>query len=171
LGIQFFAFHQYRASNYDSVTQFIPLWYSFAFVCFIPFLSISVRRLHDVGNGLSGWWLLGALLLCSLFFFFFIALFAVKSLLWLFLIIALVLLVLFLEIAFRFYQSGSTQSNRFGPPANDLMPSNYQFVFTKNLKRCAIAFIILFIAIFIWDWVVVYEKVLPLTELMKLLGK
>jgi uncharacterized membrane protein YhaH (DUF805 family) len=171
LAIQYFAFPQNSFLFYDSATQFIPLWNSFGLVCVIPFLSMSVRRFHDIGNGISGWWFLVALCLFFVFFLALIAALVIKGYFWLYLIVVLILIVPIFEILSLVYKNGSTKTNRFGPPANDLMPSNYQFVFTKNLKRCAIAFSILFIAIFVWDWLVVYEKVLPMNEIIQRFGK
>ena len=48
-----------------SATQFLTLSNAFALITFIPSLTVSVRRLHDIGK--SGWWLLICLTVIGVF--------------------------------------------------------------------------------------------------------
>jgi uncharacterized membrane protein YhaH (DUF805 family) len=128
---------------------------------FIPGVALKVRRFHDVRKGISGWWLLLLIVLSVVFIGAFLAFsfvafshamsVAAKALPeWFLPVFFLLLLCACLpSITMIIIESlkSSPESNRFGPPANDSKPSDYQFVFTSSLKKCAIAFIILFVSL------------------------
>jgi uncharacterized membrane protein YhaH (DUF805 family) len=69
--------------DYDEI--YAPLSTIFSLAIFIPFISVSVRRLHDVNR--SGWWLLIELTIIGLLF----------------------------PILYWFCKKGDEGENRFGP--------------------------------------------------------
>ena len=78
------------------------------FITLIPGISVSVRRLHDIGR--SGWWLLFPLL--STFFFFFTKITNMSIII---INVATILsIVSFLVLLFWFVSPGTKEKNRFG---------------------------------------------------------
>jgi uncharacterized membrane protein YhaH (DUF805 family) len=139
---------------------------SFGYLFFIPDLSFQVRRLHDIGKGVSGWWLLLPFFLQIFVIFALPTLFGVSPhfalhllhnmpiwvfhlfrwmqcypIVWSFLPIHVI--VMGIPLSLR----GSYQENRFGlPPKLDGI-SQRPFTLTKKLKNALVAFIFLFVCI------------------------
>jgi uncharacterized membrane protein YhaH (DUF805 family) len=133
----------------------------------IPLFSMKVRRFHDVGKGVSGWWLVALIILMFIFFvvialMFFAAMFSEHLPAWYLPLIYIVLILAFtpfLLVLVIESLKGSPTSNRFGSPADDSKPSDYKFVFTSKLKKCLVAFIIFFMGFLIIDWALdAYKK-------------
>ena len=78
------------------------------FITLMPGISVSVRRLHDIGR--SGWWLLAPFL--GIFFFFFTK---ITNMSIIFTNVAIILSTMsFLVLLFWFISPGTKDKNRFG---------------------------------------------------------
>ena len=97
---------------------FLPLFLNslFSLIVFIPSISVSIRRLHDINK--SGWWIFFPATTVIFFILGFLIALAINSL---FIGIA-ILFVGFIPLIIFIYwtalKSGDLESNRFGPPSN-----------------------------------------------------
>jgi uncharacterized membrane protein YhaH (DUF805 family) len=164
LNVCFFAFFSFHSLVATALT--FAFLCSFGYLFFIPDLAIQVRRLHDLGKGISGWWICVPYLLLyyiwlivitlaflsphSLLHLFsdtpqwiirFFEFFALHPYLWSLLPIHVV--VMGIPLSLR----GSAAENKFGLPQDLNKLSQGLSTFTKNLKNSLVAFIMLFICI------------------------
>ena len=123
----------------------------------IPTISIAVRRFHDVGRGISGYWLFAALILLVLSLCFTTnaipVFFPMKNFSILFRFFFLFFILAWLLTLIISCRNGSPQTNCFGPPADDIKPNDYKFVYTSTLKKCLVAWIILSVCLFVLSFV------------------